>query len=878
MGKSIKAQPMCEQEFTMNDIIAYKNKAAADSCEVAVIGGGRWSKIITGILAKSQYNVKKIHLISSSNFKNTVDWVKGTDFYDKVSVSNDLNSIEKNKAIKAAFVINFPAYHYSTVKFLLEADKHVMVEKPFVFEAAQAKELVDLAQRKNLVLAVGLEFMMSDYLHRFKDTLSPCKDAIENVTFIWHDVFRSNRHGIYKLPDMTVNVFMDIFPHVQTVLSVLFNDQKMVFDEIDIKDGGDSCQLRGLFGQLPVHISLSRTHPLASRRIEIATKDKNKYSLDFTKEPGKARVNGNDLPEDPHWQMAPGVLDLEVDSFFYEIQVKKREIPFMAEKTLTMTEALEGGNRIIRNKQTSLIGDILGDHFSSITPKDVIIALREHILLPLLEEDLISNPKDEERIYFWVEKAYSLIHRLANYPLTSQKELVKELDISKEDTIKLNAALRKSSFCQSLILEYGSGVKYWKNTILPLVQSGNVDAVVNNKYQYPHRIGVYLGRLCMFSCSFCGRHPNASYKRTDVSSGNEMLKNLMKNAPKDDPYRFYISGGLEPLSNDGIGDIVTYGSELGFKMSVYTNGFLLTPGLLDKQKGLWDLDVLRISIYGVDDESTYNVTKNKKAFNRVLSNVKEFLVLRDKNKSKVKLGFNFVILPGCAHQILELAELIAEINKESGAEQQIDFLTLREDYSYGDEKFETSEELSSVFNKLKSRQKSSDLKDLYIDYGYALYGPSIGKSGVQLYSVTHNNMLPKGYPQISIVVDLLGDVYLYREAGFLDRPGAERYIIGRVSDDNSLEDVIREFINSGAAIPAQPEDTNYYDAFDHLVTGLLNQMHNDKDYGVPFDKGPVIDRIYTKGNDNKFTLAHPTLVHPSLPENTNKEEVDVNAK
>lgn len=875
MSKNIEAQPVCEQEFNLNDIIAYKNKVVVDSCEVAVIGGGRWGKIITGILSKSQHNIKKIHLISSSNFQSTVDWVNSIGLNNKVMVSNDLNSIKNNKTVKAVFVINFPAYHYSTVKFLLEADKHVMVEKPFVFEAAQARELVSLAQKKNLVLAVGLEFMMSDYIHRFKDTLKQCKDVIENVTFIWHDVFRSNRHGVYKLPDMTVNVFMDIFPHIQTVLLLLFNDQKMVFNEIDIKDGGDSCQVRGVYGQLPVHISLSRTHPLASRRIEIVTKDKNKYSLDFTKEPGKVRSNGKDLPEDTNWQVLPSVLDLEIDSFFYEIQERKKEIPFIAEKTITMTEALEDGNGMIRRKQTSLIGDILGDHFSSITPKDVIIALREHILLPLLEEDLISNPKDEESIYFWAEKAYILIHRLANYPLTSQKELVRELDVSQEDIIKLNAALRKSSFSQSLILEYGGGVKYWKNTILPLVQSGKVDAVVNNKYQYPHRIGVYLGRLCMFSCSFCGRHPNASYKRTDVSSGNEMFKKMMKDAPKDDPYRFYISGGLEPLTNDGIGEIVKYGSELGFKMSIYTNGFLLTPGLLERQKGLWDLDVLRISIYGIDEESTYNVTKNKKAFNRVINNVKEFLVLRDKNKSAVKLGFNFVILPGCSHQVLELAELIAAINKDSGAERQIDFLTLREDYSYGDEKFETSEELSSIFNKLKSRKKSSDLKDLYIDYGYALYGPSIGKSGVQLYRVAHNNMLPKGYPQISIVVDLFGDVYLYREAGFLDRPGAKRYIIGRVSDDNSLEDVIRNFINSGAAIPAQPEDTNYYDAFDHIVTGLLNQMHNDNDFGIPFNKGPVRDRIYTKGNDNKLTLAHPTLAHPSLPGNPNKVEVNL---
>ena len=502
MSKSIDTQSMSRQELTLDNIIALKDKLALDPCEVAVIGGSRWGKIMTGILSRSSANITKIHLISSSNYKSTLEWVEGSDLSDKVTVSTDLNSISKNKAIKAAFVINFPAYHYSTVKFLLEADKHVLVEKPFVFEADQARELISLAQSKDLVLAVGLEFMVSGPIHRFKHALKECNDPIDEITIIWHDVFRSERHGVYKLPDMTVNVFVDIFPHIQTILSVLFNEQKTVFKEISIQDGGDSCQVRGTYGQLPFNVNLSRTHLLASRKIEITTEGKEKYLLDITKDPEKIRVKDKELPDDPQWQTTPGSLDLEIDSFFYEIQERNKEIPFAADRTVYMTEAIEDGNGSIIEIQKSLISEFLLDHISAITSTEVLISLREHVLLLLLEESLISNPKDEEKIYYWVEKAYILIHRLANYPLTSQKALVKELDVSQEEIIKLNSVLRQSSFCQSLIIEYGSGVKYWKNTILPLVQSGKVDAVVNNEYQYPHRIGVYLGRFCMFFCSF----------------------------------------------------------------------------------------------------------------------------------------------------------------------------------------------------------------------------------------------------------------------------------------------------------------------------------------------------------------------------------------
>ena len=107
----------------------------------------------------------------------------------------------------------------------------------------------------------------------------------------------------------------------------------------------------------------------------------------------------------------------------------------------------------------------------------------------------------------------------------------------------------------------------------------------------------------------------------------------------------------------------------------------------------------------------------------------------------------------------------------------------------------------------------------------------------------HTDMRPHGFPQISVVVDLLGDVYLYREAGFLDRPGARRYIIGRVTATRSLEDVVREFVESRRGIEPVDGDTAYFDIFDHVVTQLLNQADADERFGVPFEQGPIRDRL-----------------------------------
>ena len=50
-----------------------------------------------------------------------------------------------------------------------------------------------------------------------------------------------------------------------------------------------------------------------------------------------------------------------------------------------------------------------------------------------------------------------------------------------------------------------------------------------------------------------------------------------------------------------------------------------------------------------------------------------------------------------------------------------------------------------------------------------------------------------GYPQLSLAIDLYGDVFLYREAGFLERFGNKKFIIGRLNEKNNLEEIIGNF-------------------------------------------------------------------------------------
>src|SRR5271170_4108489 len=66
------------------------------------------------------------------------------------------NSIAEAAAASDALNIVTPTTtHFDLAKQLLTQGKHVLVEKPMTDNSAQAAELCELAQKKNLVLQVG---------------------------------------------------------------------------------------------------------------------------------------------------------------------------------------------------------------------------------------------------------------------------------------------------------------------------------------------------------------------------------------------------------------------------------------------------------------------------------------------------------------------------------------------------------------------------------------------------------------------------------------------------------------------------------------------------------------------------------------------------
>ena len=108
---------------------------------------------------------KNMHIPVLSTFEDAeikaaaeVDVKRGKEFAKKWDISQvyeDYNKMYDDADLNAVFICLPNFLHFEAVKSALEHDLHVFCEKPMGLKADEAYELVKMAKKKNLVLAVG---------------------------------------------------------------------------------------------------------------------------------------------------------------------------------------------------------------------------------------------------------------------------------------------------------------------------------------------------------------------------------------------------------------------------------------------------------------------------------------------------------------------------------------------------------------------------------------------------------------------------------------------------------------------------------------------------------------------------------------------------
>jgi predicted dehydrogenase len=165
-----------------------RNFFSADNCALTTVADGSSDRL--SLLARNFPSVKGVR--------------SGEELIDDPSVD--------------AVVIATPVFtHYPLAKRALNNGKHVLIEKPMTSSAAEAEELIALADQKGLTLMVDHTFLYTGAVQKMRE-------LVDNQTIGTPQYFDSTRINL-GLFQSDVNVLWDLAPHDISILTYLIQQK-----------------------------------------------------------------------------------------------------------------------------------------------------------------------------------------------------------------------------------------------------------------------------------------------------------------------------------------------------------------------------------------------------------------------------------------------------------------------------------------------------------------------------------------------------------------------------------------------------------------------------------------------------------------------------
>jgi predicted dehydrogenase len=161
----------------------------------------------------------------------------------------------------AASVVTPTVTHFELAKKLLEAGRHVLVEKPMTDNTDQAGELVQLAQQRGLVLQVG-------HVERFNPVLKYLESVAPEPRFI-----EAHRLSPYPARSTDIGVALDLMIHDLDVVLAFVKSPVVSVDAVGIavlSKSEDIANARIRFGNGCVaNLTASRVSPERLRKVRV---------------------------------------------------------------------------------------------------------------------------------------------------------------------------------------------------------------------------------------------------------------------------------------------------------------------------------------------------------------------------------------------------------------------------------------------------------------------------------------------------------------------------------------------------------------------------------------------------------------------------------
>jgi predicted dehydrogenase len=133
---------------------------------IAAVGYGYWGpNIVRNLAERPEFELRGLC---------ELDRRRAQEFstrYPDIPVEPELDAVLDDPAIDAVAIATPPRTHYELVRRALEADKHVLVEKPLATSDREASELVELAEKRELILMPGHTFVYSPPVNKVRELI-----------------------------------------------------------------------------------------------------------------------------------------------------------------------------------------------------------------------------------------------------------------------------------------------------------------------------------------------------------------------------------------------------------------------------------------------------------------------------------------------------------------------------------------------------------------------------------------------------------------------------------------------------------------------------------------------------------------------------------
>jgi predicted dehydrogenase len=137
--------------------------------------------------------------------------------YPAVKTTTDYKQLLADPQVSAVAIATPVWTHFSFAREALEAGKHVLVEKPLTANVAEAEELIEIAERHQLVLMVDHTFIYTGAVRKIKEIVQ----GGELGDLLYFDATRINL-GLFQ---DDINVVWDLAPHDFSMMDFLIDLQ-----------------------------------------------------------------------------------------------------------------------------------------------------------------------------------------------------------------------------------------------------------------------------------------------------------------------------------------------------------------------------------------------------------------------------------------------------------------------------------------------------------------------------------------------------------------------------------------------------------------------------------------------------------------------------